>query len=191
MVAVETYTTVAQVKVDLNIDAGDSRENAVEPAINGAHAAVDRHCRRTFARSASEARIFAPRTPLEWLRVGDMAIMPTVVEVKDRRGGSWATLTADEGYAVRPPEFDRPYRTLDRVDEYWPCDVITCVRVTAEWGWAAVPGDVTQATRLLTVRYVARFKNPTLSMANGMDELLRSDPDVRFLLKELRLSRAT
>ena len=192
----EDYVTLSQVHVDLNIDADlDSRSAVVEPALNAAHDAVDRYCRRQFDVTASQRRSFTLRRTRSWFRAGDMAYPPLMVEIRDKYDDdAWTTLETNK-WVARPPQSDQPdwpMRTLDRIDDDWPQAVFSTVRVTGQWGWANVPSVVTQATRLLAVRYVARFKNTILAAAShpsGMDELLRYDPDVKSLLACVRLSK--
>ncbi|WP_419932030.1 hypothetical protein [Candidatus Poriferisodalis sp.] len=182
MTATETYATLAQVRNDLNIDADtDDRAAAVEPALNAAHDAVDRHCHRTFGKlDTAEAREFVVPYASELLTVPDMAEAPTQVVMRVEFSHPWD----DEGltWTTRPTPPGQPYAALIRIGGPWPAALFPTVAVTAKWGWPSVPASVTQATRLLAVRYISRFKKPLL--ADGPDgQLLRVDPDVRWLLR--------
>jgi hypothetical protein len=60
------------------------------------------------------------------------------------------------------------------------------VQVTAQWGWNAVPSDVSQACVLLAMRQFARL-NAALGVVGFADMALQVravDPDVRDLLNQ-------
>ena len=207
----EDLATKAEVRSDLNIDdTVDDREEAVAPALNAAHEAVERYCRRKFTKTVSTAREFTPQPPKPGRRrhplppptallCGDMAIVPTLVEVRETYSDTaWESLDATDWVARLPPpdkaELGHPYRVLDRIGDCWPVAAFPTVRVTTEWNWLVNPEGAKFSTRLCAVRYVSRFKRTiyaTTSSPSGIDELLRTDPDIYGPLGELRLSRAS
>ena len=187
----EDYTTKSRVEDDLTLVADDTRTaQRIDAAMNASHAFVDDHCGRRFDRSASEAREFVAYYAADWLHVGDMAIVPTQVRIKRTRSGAWTVLDPASEWAVRPPEHGRPWRVLLRPDGLcWPQDVFPRVEVTTEWGWAAVPAFIEEATRLIAVRYVARPKWSVMQFSSDGSSLLRVDPDVELILSQVRLER--
>ncbi len=68
---------------------------------------------------------------------------------------------------------------------------ITGVRVTARWGWPAVPDEVALATQLLAARLYRRKDSPqgVISSADwGSVRVARVDPDVESLISHLMLA---
>lgn len=180
----EDYTTKARVEDDLTLVPSDERTTRrLDTSLDAAHGAVDGHCHRVFTRTASaEARTFAldDASPILW--TGDMATAPTMVEVRTSAGGAWTELPATAWAVREPAKPGHPYQAIARLGANWPAELFATVRVTAVWGWAAVPASVEQATRLLAVRYVARPKM-AIMRSTPTDELLLYDPDVRHLLR--------
>ena len=196
MAADERYTTRSAVAADLNTGTGETVNDLVDGALNAATAAVDRFCRRRFDKSAAERRLFSPQRCRTWLRAGDMATLPTLVEIRrgPNPGETFRSLTTDD-WVARTPLQGHPWRTLVRVarnsasddDHLWPSSAgLPMVAVTAEWGFASVPADIEFATRLLAVRYAVRPKHRIMS-ATPDGEMMRYDPDIMSVLKDYRL----
>jgi hypothetical protein len=80
----------------------------------------------------------------------------------------------------------KPYRRIVAINGFnFPVAVDKpLVQVTAQWGWNAVPSDVTQACILLSMRQFARL-NAALGVVGFADMAMQVravDPDVRDLL---------
>jgi hypothetical protein len=78
------------------------------------------------------------------------------------RGDSWTTID-DTGYDMLPENAladGWAIETLERVDSTWPVWGSTRVRVTATWGWPAVPDPIKDACLLLAARLFRRKDSP-------------------------------
>jgi hypothetical protein len=76
---------------------------------------------------------------------------------------------------------------------FWPISPYgqAMVKITGTWGWPAVPPEIEEATRLLTIRQFRRFDSP-LGVA-GFGDLgaitVRSiDPDIKALIAPFSLA---
>ena len=94
---------------------------------------------------------------------------------------TFEALTRDEWKPDLAPSLSRPGRNL--VGLFYLGGVY---RVTAQWGWAAVPGPVSEAATLMATRLFARQTSP-LGVLGGGDSLPiyigSQDADVTALLR--------
>lgn len=164
--------------------------SATETMING-------YCGRSFsaAGTATTARVFA---------ASDAGMVPvndatTVATVETYDGDTWTAWTTDD-YQCEPLNgvqfgLDWPTTHIRAVGDYaFPVTDRAWVRVTAAWGWTAVPDVVKQAT-LLQASRITKRRDSVLGFAGGPETGLirvgRSiDGDVAQLLAPYRISTA-
>jgi hypothetical protein len=193
----DEYTTVADLKALLRIDVDDTTSDALlTRALASATKFVDRLTGRRFWLDPTPvARIYRPTLRSmrdrdgEHLLVDDIGSLDGLV-VELGGAGSW-TPTTD--YEVTPPNAlvdGEPVTALSRSTGEWDAGYgRSRVRVTARWGWPAVPDDVVQATQIQALRLYRRKDSPegVLGSADwGVMRLGRVDPDVAGLLEGLR-----
>jgi hypothetical protein len=181
------YATASEARAWLRIN--DAVDDAhIARAITAASRAVDKACGRQFGILAAATEWtydleYDRRRGLWFSPIDDLATkVGLVVKVLD---------TATTSYRLEPPQaVDKgmvwTYLVLD------PAMTGTCeeqsLKVTASWGWPAVPAAVQQATLLQTSRFLARRDSPygtTGSPAADGGELrllAALDPDVRVSL---------
>ena len=139
-----------------------SDDSGLSAAIATAEAAVDAYCGRTFATSTSAtARLFAAEPDSYVLRLGRSTIGSTtglLVEVDLGASATWDTVAASD-FTLEPVDgigpdgrAGWPATVIRRHDAWWPVSSTgrPLVRITARWGWAAVPAAVGHATLLLS-----------------------------------------
>jgi hypothetical protein len=161
--------------------------------------AVDDHCKRQFGQvAAPEARLYTPRYSRSrgmWLvSIDDTMVTPTEVAVEQYAAGVFVVVT---GSVLRPFNAvvkDRPWTELALPDTAAVGSVFGregSVRVTSQWGWAAVPTEVKEASLLQGARFAARRDSPygiagSPDTGSEMRLLARVDPDVAVSLNGLR-----
>lgn len=122
---------------------------------------IDAICHRTFGAhdGAATARYFRP-TGCDTVWIDDASEI-TTVEVDDADTGSYATSWATTDYETDPANgigpnglAGWPVTTLRAVGTLWfpTCNRRRPIKVTAKWGWTAVPDAVKEAAYLLTNR---------------------------------------
>lgn len=194
------YCTAAELKEYVRVS--DSDDDAVVAwAITTASRAVDQACGRQFGAVASpEARYYAPRYDSRagrW-RVSTDDLMTTdgllvVVDLDDDQAYSHAVTD----YVLEPRnagQTARPWTSLliNRASTVQPTDpLIEQVKITARWGWSAVPDTVVQATLLQASRLVARRDSPfgvagSPQAGSELRLLAKVDPDVEVALRPFR-----
>jgi hypothetical protein len=191
-----TYCTLDEVKAALRLsDAVD--DTLIENSIEGASRRIDGYCGRFFYQVANtQVKFFASDTYR--LAVPDISTTSGLVVATDNDGdGTYETTwTLDTDYLVEPLDAvlqSRPYRRITAIGgKTFPLFYIpqeAGVRVTATWGWPAIPDDVREACVLLSMRQFARYNAALGVMAFGdMAVSVRSvDPDVRDLLSTYRV----
>ncbi|MBL7492517.1 hypothetical protein, partial [Frankia sp. AgW1.1] len=103
------------------------------------------------------------------------------------RAGGWTDITTT--VEAEPTDaLDRgwPVTSLLRPGAYWLefATIQTRIRVTARWGWPAVPDDIVQAAQIQATRLFKRKDSPEGVAGSadwGVIRIGRTDPDVAAL----------
>jgi hypothetical protein len=196
---VATYATLQELKAALNIaDAVDDTQ--LNAALTSASAWVDGYCSRTFGTASGTAtKDYAPTSMYAPLYIDDAT---AIVEVRldDNCDGTFATVLGSANWQTEPVNqyvdgLAYPINRLRPIQEgYWPMSVFAgqaTVRVSATYGWPAVPAAVNSATIMQAARLFKRLDAPLGVMGFGDLGPVRVsryiDPDVEALLAPYRL----
>ena len=196
-----TYANVQMVKAAMSLGPSDTVDDtAISTALDAACAAIDGYCGRSFdvAGTAATSRIYA--ASVADLVYIDDATSITLVETDPNVDGTWATTWTTNDWQAEPLNGRDgartvPYTRIAAVGNYaFPVERRACVRVTATWGWAAVPEPVTQAAVQMTLRLWKRLDTP-LGFGGGPDTGLlyvsrQIDGDVAQMLAPYRIGVA-
>lgn len=191
------YATLAEVKASARVS--DNIDDALfERAIEGASRRIDGYCGRFFFQSASTA-IKQYALDEYNLPVRDIAtVAGLILQTDDGATGTFSdTWTLNTDYQVEPLDASlqsRPYLRLVAIGgKTFPIPSVPetpLIRVTAVWGWPAVPHDIREACVIMALRIFQRA-NAALGVAGFGDMgpiMVRSvDPDVREMLNPYRL----
>lgn len=197
------YATLAQLQersVSLTqgySDAGGTAE--LERVIEVASRDIDSLCDRHFYQVAAATRYVGHSPNGVWLEVPDIVHGTiTAVEIDLADNGTWTAFT---DYEVDPFEGDIrsgvqwPVTRLRSLgSRLWPTGGRRSrrVRVTADWGWAAVPQSITQATLELASQRAKSAEAP-FGVA-GFDEYgavrIRELTSVRSMIAPYQRNRA-
>lgn len=184
------YIELTLLKLQLGGINDASRDDLLNAAIEAASRSVDDFCGRRFYLDAdSTARTYRPLGRLyydEFLvdDIGDAADL--VVEVGSN--GDYTDITSSIETFPSDPGGD-PITGLINLDG-WSLGTKDRVRVTAKWGFPAVPAQVRQATLIQAARLYKRRESPEGVLGNaewGSIRLSRIDPDVAALLSRFVL----
>jgi hypothetical protein len=193
-----SYVTPEELAAFVRIGDTDDDEQ-LELAIGGASRAIDDACRRQFGQDAAPvARHYAARyVNGRWVADTDdlMTTEGLVVEVDTVGDGTYAATVT--GYVLSPrnaPADGEPWTrvTIPASSGVRPhCAAEDGVRVTARFGWSAVPAPVRQACLLQASRVLARRDSPygvagSPEAGTELRLLAKVDPDVAVLLRALR-----
>lgn len=192
------YVAVADLADELRID---DNEDDVQLArwVTSASRAVDDHCKRQFGQlAAAEARQYTP----EWSKsrgvwlvpIDDLMVAPTEVAVEQHSAGVFVVVTGSVFRPINAAAKARPWTELALPDTAAVGSVFGregSVRVTARWGWSAVPVPVKQATLLQASRFAIRRDSPygiagSPDTGSEMRLLAKVDPDVAVSLNSYR-----
>lgn len=188
------YASLADLKLQIGAqNAAD--DSLLNKALESASRRIDKRCgdRRFYADGAATARTYNPRGRVVCERDGERLLLDDIsamtdlaVEVGSGSGG-FASLAATE-YEVGPENAlvqGRPVTSALRLRGLWSSGSVPRVRVTARWGWPAIPPEVVEATLLLAARLYKRKASPD-GMAGvgewGPIRVSRLDPDVESLI---------
>lgn len=182
----------------LAMDVG--RDPLLDAAIAAASRGIDAYTgRRFYADATATARTYPLRGRVvcdedgERLLVDDIASTTGLVVEVGVAGSSTWTSVSSTGYETGPTNALvklEPITDLLRVNSYWRTSGITRVRVTAKWGWPAIPDVVAQAALIQAARLYRRKDSPEGIVGNaewGTVRLSRIDPDVQALISHLVL----
>ena len=193
------YCTLDEIKalLDVPVDFVD-KDALLERAVEAASRRIDGWCHRNFITAATAAgsatpRVFRPANA-EVCWIDDVANTAGFAIATDENGdGTYERAWTAANYQLEPLNFAArgiPANRVVAVDLLFPTWTAPAgVRVTANWGWSAVPHDVREACLLLAGRQFKR--GDSLLGVAGFGELgamtVRSvDPDVQHLLQPYR-----
>lgn len=192
MPIVNCYLAVAELKAVLGDTGGTTHEAGYERAIEAASRQIDEFCRRRFWQDAAvSAREFFPLTPHAVL-TDDIATTTGLVVEAYAGSGTWSAMLATQ-WAVDPvtPFNGRPINRLVSYDGAFATGTRPQVRVTARWGWPAVPAQVKQACQILAVDHF-KSKDMTGGVAGfgdaGPVRVAAFNPQARNLLEMVQLA---
>jgi hypothetical protein len=189
------YATLADLKTRLNMT-GSAHDAELQSKLTVASRDIDRDTgRRFYLDGAATARVFNPRyrqlgTP-EGMKlfiddIGDVTGL--VVEVGSTATG-WSAITDYETGPDNAIVTANPVEWLLRTYipwVYWPRQRI---RVTAIWGWPAVPPQINEAALLRASRLYRRRDSPEAVAGFGdlgVVRVGRYDPDYETLIANFR-----
>lgn len=189
------YAELSVLKEMLAVEADDTtRDTLLSKALTAASRSIDRACgRRFYLDAAASARTYNPMGKVVYDAVGarllidDAGAAPVLVET-----GSGSSFTAFTDYETGPDNAivrGRAITSLLSPSSNWGRGTAR-VRVTARWGWPAVPEEIEQATLLQASRLFKRKDSPegvTGSAEWGVVRLSRRDPDVWALIEHFVL----
>lgn len=183
------YATLVELQAYLPSGTTDL-ETELQDSLATASRSIDRACgRRFYADSAATARLFYPDPDRKYrARVDDFhTITDLVVE-----SGANGTFTAQTAYELHPlngivdGEDGWPFYQIRPIGWSWVCDPLQAsLRVTAKWGWAAVPAGVKTACVILATEALKLAREAPFGVAGfGVDGLVRvrENPRVRDML---------
>lgn len=157
----DAYVTLVELKAYLGIT-GSTNDTQLDDARTAASRAVDQFCERQFNKTTSAtARVFYPDT-CHKATVDDFHTTTSlVIQTDSGDDGTFETTWAAADYQLEPlnnmvdGESGWPYyiiRVRTTGSNYFPMTGRGApLQVTAQWGWAAVPSGVKQATYYLAV----------------------------------------
>jgi hypothetical protein len=153
------------------------QDENLQDAINSASGEIEKHCNRQFNRTeTASARIYEPDDAYT-VAVDDFwSTTGLLVEVDTSGDGSFSTVVPASDYEVYPRngvvdgQVGWPYYELQFVNGTFPIYHRRkgIVRVTAKWGWSAVPEAVRQATVIIAAE-TFQLKDAPFGTA-GMDQ---------------------
>lgn len=192
------YATLAQVKSALRIS--DSIDDSIlEMAVESASRAIDGHAGRHFYSSGTATRVYAADDSFI-VQTDDIAGTAIVLQTSSAGDGVFDTTFTTIDYQLEPLNgkvdgLDVPFTRIRAVENFlFPVEVEQAlVKVTAVFGWPAVPIAITQATIIQASRIYKRLESP-LGVAGfgdlGAISVTRDlDPDVAQLVAPYRRHR--
>lgn len=185
------YVSLAELKNARKIPLSDTADDAaLMRALERASRAIDDRCgRRFYLDGDASARILGTRGRIvrdydgggDTLLIPDAGAEPTLVEASDDRV-TWSTITGwfslPDGAAVDSLAITGIQRDRASWDARW-------MRVTAKWGWPAIPEPIANAALLLANRRFGRRDSPEGVSGWGNEGAIRVsrfDPDIEDLV---------
>jgi len=182
------YATLASLKRARKIPLSDTADDdAMRDALEQASRAIDDRCGRAFSLDpVASARILRARGRVvadddgDRLLVPDIGVEPTLIEASGDRA-SWTTIT---GWFTGPDDrgAEQAITDITRDRSTWSD---RWYRITAQWGWPAVPKPIINAALLLANRRFVRLDSPEGVSGwaqEGAIRVSRFDPDIEDLV---------
>lgn len=159
----DPYVTLVELKSYMGQAGSTANDDELTDALQSASSEINRHCNRQFNQaSTATARLFKPDS-MRATKVDDFWTTAQLVVETDTSGtGNFSQLWTASDYELLPVngivdgEPGWPYSKLRSCGGFWfptysgvPFRREYVVRVTAQWGWEAVPAPVKQACKIL------------------------------------------
>ncbi|MFJ4785507.1 phage gp6-like head-tail connector protein [Streptomyces sp. NPDC088794] len=186
------YVTLEDLKTQLSIEADDAtRDVLLNRARLSASRSIDKTTGRRFWLDTDPVqRTFNPRGRIVREDDGDLFLVDDIGDdtgmvVETGSGASWPSVT---GYETSPDNAladGKPIMGLLRPLATWGI-ATTRLRVTAKFGWPAVPDDIAEAAMIQATRLYKRKDSPEGIIGSGewgVRNLSRRDPDVWALIE--------
>lgn len=175
--------------------------------VEAASRAIDQATGRQFGMTESQAREYVPRfrQGLWDVTVDDLPAAPTAVEIVHQDGTVIREVT---NYVLTPRNAvpnGKPYTGIEfrGIGDYWPIwgtypyewaphHHHHLVRVTAQFGWPAIPDPIALATRLQAARFYARKDQAVPLVTEQVDDIRYQwngatlDPDIEASVAPFR-----
>lgn len=194
----DPYVSADDLAAYLRMDppAEDLGFDLMSMSVASATAWVNEHTRRDFNLAATAtARYFD--TNGDTLMVDDIGHATIELATDTAQNGGYSTAWATSDFQVNPLDaltVNEPITSLIAVGSYtFPQAAFRrrgLVKVTARWGWPAVPDAVKQATLILAATLFKRHESPTGILGGGDFGTIRVgtivDPHVTMLLAPYR-----
>lgn len=152
----DSYATMTELKSRLGIpDATDDTQ--LTAALATASRGIESCCRRQFNDAgAASSRLFKVDSPSR-AEVDDFSTTTgLIVETDEGGSGAFGAAWSSSFYELQPLNgivdgiTGWPYSRLHAINRYFPVYIRRApLRVTARWGWTAVPAPVKEATLIL------------------------------------------
>lgn len=195
------YATTAQLKTDLRIPLADTQDDTeLAFAITAASRAIDHATNRQFGSvTPVEAREYTARWDRTWKR--------WVIDVDDIYSSTGLLVAVDDDddqvfdksitdFRLAPVNEDNKGRPWTQIvvnsdSANVPTTAKDSVRVTALWGWAAVPETIKAATIRQAARFFYRREAPfgvagSPTVGSEIRLLSMVDPDVAVMIRSYR-----
>ncbi|MFJ9243806.1 phage gp6-like head-tail connector protein [Streptomyces sp. NPDC101776] len=185
------YGTVADLKERLGIEAIDtSRDAQLTRALGAATRSINKTCgRRFWLDDTPTARVFRLAGKVACEPDGDLLLVDDIGDVTDMvvETGNGSTWTALSDYETQPDNALADGNPVTGLLRNGSWGIYTSrVRITARFGWPAVPDDIGEATAIQASRLFKRKDSPEGVMGSaewGVVRLSRRDPDVWNLIE--------
>ena len=178
-----TYATVPDLKATLGLT-DTSLDAQLSDCLDTSSRWIDQHCDRVFyAQSTATARYFHPRdawcTPVDdfWTTAG-------LVVALDGGDGQYSTTLTASDYVLEPanPSTGWPQSRIVALNVAFTCQRRPSVKVTAKWGWPAIPGPVKQACMIVATETLKLAREAPFGVAGfGSDGLIRVRDNARVM----------
>jgi len=194
------YASLVLLKSSIGMASTDTtRDDLLNMALNGASRSVEKYCDGRmpgafYLDMSATARMFDIREAVrrdpywgEWIHVDDIGSTSGLIVEVSSDNTTWSTLTDCETGPDNALARSRPIDTL--FSPTWQFSYRRLARVTAKWGWPAVPDEIVQATLLQASRLYRRKDSPEGVAGSadwGLVRVPNLDPDVKALLADFK-----
>jgi hypothetical protein len=177
------YASVPDLKSTLGLT-DTSLDPQLADCLDTASRWIDQYCDRIFyAQTTATAKYYHPRDAYCVL-VDDFWTTTGLVLATDTGDGTYSTTWASTDYVLEPanPVTGWPQNKVVSVNTSFTCTRRPPVKLTAKWGWPAVPTPVKQACLIIATETLKLAREAPFGVANfGVEGLIRVRDNARVL----------
>ena len=193
-----TYFELEELKSTLEITSGGSDTDLLAAIVAASRVVDELTSRRFYPDSdANQVRYYTPYRP-DKLIVDDIVTL-TELATDPSGGTTFGTVwTANTDFVLEPLNAAADGQPWEEIRVHpaggnaLPCGYPRSVRVTAKFGWAAVPENVRVATGIIATKMVKRAKDAPMGVLTFFDgtaiRMSRFDPQLDELLEDYKRS---
>lgn len=190
------YVSSSELKATLELTGETFADADIALALTAASRGIDNTCNRRFYADAdaNQVRYYSPPCA-DHLWIDDLVTFTSLATDPGGDGTFEETWTQNTDFVLEPlnASADSEPFTAIRVHPsgsyYLPTDYPRTVKLTAKFGWAAVPEEVEEATTIVATKLLRRAREAPFGVVSvGLEgaavRITRSDPDVAWLLND-------
>lgn len=194
----DNYAPLEELRSTLELGEETFADADLTLAITAASRGIDKHCNRRFwaDANANQVRHYSP-TNRGLLLIDDLIELTSLKSDPTGDSSFPDTWTQNEHFLLEPLNAaadGEPWtliRVLPQSSFALPTARPRSVKVTGKFGWASVPAGIKEATMVIASKLLRRAREApfgvvALGIEGGAMRIIRSDPDVGFLIEPFR-----
>jgi hypothetical protein len=192
--AANDYVQLEEIKHTLELSNLSYADEDLKLAITTASRGIDDYCGRQFFTGGTAEVRYYTASHAAYQPIDDLVSLGTLQTDYDGDGVYETTWTQGTDFLLEPQNASAYSKPYDTIRVLYPRTSLRlpmyagAIKVTGQFGWAAAPAAVKQATIIMATRFLRRGRDAPFGVVgvgfdNAAVRIPSVDPDVRFMLE--------